>query len=169
MLWIQTYWRGAHKERIFCFPKEDTESDGGMGLKAIHPKPNLSKVAKEHKKFPYLLKELEIQYPNHVWVADITYLRLGDTFVYLVAILDLFSRKVLSWRISNTLDADFCVEALREAIDYTEYRKYSIQIRVANLQAKSLYLSLKVMKFKLAWIAKGERLTMFISNVFGAR
>jgi len=87
-----------------------------MGLKAISPKPNLSKPGKGHKVYPYLLRGLEITHPNHVWASDITYVKLGGSFGYLVAILDLFSRKVLTWRTSNTLDAGFCVEALKEAI-----------------------------------------------------
>ena len=77
----------------------------------------LSKARKEHKKYPYLLKDKIIRYPNQVWASDITYLRLPGGNAYLVVILDLYSRKVLSWRLSNTLDADFCVDALEEAIE----------------------------------------------------
>lgn len=88
-----------------------------FGLKAIYPKLNLSKARKEHYKYPYLLSGKVIHHPNQVWATDITYLKLPGGYVYLVAILDLFSRKVLSWRLSNSLDADFCVEALEEAIE----------------------------------------------------
>lgn len=88
-----------------------------MGLKAIYPKPNLSKPGKGHKVYPYLLRDLEIEYINQVWATDITYLKLNGSFVYLVAVIDLYSRKVLAWRLSNTADASFCVEALQEAID----------------------------------------------------
>lgn len=88
-----------------------------MGLKAIYPKPKLSKRCKGHKIYPYLLDGLKIEYTNQVWASDITYIKLNGAFVYLVAILDLFSRKVLSWRLSNTADAIFCVEALNEAIE----------------------------------------------------
>lgn len=87
-----------------------------FGLMAIYPKINLSKARKEHKKYPYLLSGKQISYPNQVWATDVTYIRLSGGFVYLVAILDLYSRKVLSWRLSNSMDADFCVEALEEAI-----------------------------------------------------
>ena len=87
-----------------------------FGLKAIYPKLNLSKARKNHKKYPYLLSGKIIRHPNQVWATDVTYIRLSGGFVYLVAILDLYSRKVLSWRLSNSLDADFCVEALEEAI-----------------------------------------------------
>lgn len=89
-----------------------------MGLEAIYPKPNLSKPCKEHKVYPYLLKNLVIQRPNQVWATDITYLRVGDGFAYLMAIMDLFSRFVLAWRVSNTMDVLFCKEALKDAFRY---------------------------------------------------
>ncbi len=88
-----------------------------FGLRAIYPKLNLSKARKEHKKYPYLLRNKVIRHPNQVWASDITYLKLPGGKAYLVVILDLYSRKVLSWRLSNTMDAGFCVEALEEAID----------------------------------------------------
>jgi putative transposase len=87
-----------------------------MGLVAVFPKPNLSKPHPENRIFPYLLRDLEILRPNQVWCADITYIRLRFGFAYLVAIIDWYSRYVLSWRLSNSLEADFCVEALQEAI-----------------------------------------------------
>lgn len=87
-----------------------------LGLEAICPRRNLSKPNKNHFIYPYLLKGLEITRPNQVWSADITYIRLGHGFAYLTAIIDWYSRYVLSWRLSNTLDADFCVAALREAL-----------------------------------------------------
>ena len=88
-----------------------------FGLRAIYARMNLSKRRQDHKVYPYLLRNKEIRYPNQVWASDITYLRLPGGHVYLVVILDLFSRKVLSWRLSNTLDTDFCIEALEEAIE----------------------------------------------------
>jgi len=87
-----------------------------MGIQAIFAGPKLSKSCAEHKKYPYLLRGLNIIRRNKVWATDITYIRCCGAFIYLVAILDLFSRKVLSWRISNTLDANFCIEALDEAL-----------------------------------------------------
>jgi len=87
------------------------------GLRAIFPKKSLSKARKEHQKYPYLLRGMKIWLPNQVWATDITYIKLTGGHVYLVAIIDLFSRKVLSWRISNTLDTEFCVSALNEAIE----------------------------------------------------
>ena len=88
-----------------------------MALKAIYPKVNLSKRNQSHKIYPYLLKNISIERVNQVWSADITYIRLTQGFVYLVAIIDWYSRYILSWKISNTLDAIFCIDALKEAIN----------------------------------------------------
>ena len=88
-----------------------------MGLEAIYPKPNLSKADAEHKKYPYLLRDLEINFPGHVWSTDITYIRLDGGFAYCTAIIDWYSRYVLSWKVSNTLDTGFCLEALEEALE----------------------------------------------------
>ena len=87
-----------------------------MGLEAIYPKPRLSKTRIENRKYPYLLKGISIERPNQVWSSDITYIRLIRGFVYLVAIMDWFSRYILSWAVSNTLDVYFCIEALEQAL-----------------------------------------------------
>ena len=87
-----------------------------MRLMPIYQKPNTSKAAKGHRIYPYLLGGLRVERPNQVRCADITYLPMHRGFLYLVAIMDWFTRKVLGWRISNTLEVDFCVEALNEAI-----------------------------------------------------
>jgi len=87
-----------------------------MGLKAIYRRPKTSKPAPGHKIYPYLLNGMQITRPNQVWAADITYIPMARGFLYLVAIIDWYSRYVLSWRLSNTLDADFCVDALEEAL-----------------------------------------------------
>lgn len=86
-----------------------------MGIVAIYPKPRTSVRTPEHKVYPYLLRRLKVNRPNQVWCADITYIPLGKGFAYLIAIMDWHSRAVLGWRISNTMDTDFCVEALRDA------------------------------------------------------
>ena len=88
-----------------------------MGLEGICPKRNLSQASKEHKIYPYLLRGLEIDHPDQVWCSDITYIRLRQGFVYLVAVMDWFSRYVLSWELSVTLDRDFCVRALDKALE----------------------------------------------------
>jgi putative transposase len=87
-----------------------------MGLMAIYQKPRTSKPHPQHKIYPYLLKGMDITHSNEVWCADVTYIPMRQGFLYLVAIMDWYSRKVLSWRLSNTMDADFCSEALREAL-----------------------------------------------------
>jgi len=87
-----------------------------MGLEAIYRRANTSRRHPRHPVFPYLLRGLVIDRPNQVWAADVTYIPMARGFVYLVAVIDWFSRRILSWRLSNSLTADFCVEALEEAI-----------------------------------------------------
>jgi putative transposase len=87
-----------------------------MGLQAIYKGPNTSKKHPQQRIYPYLMRKLAFTRPNQVWCSDITYIPVKNGFLYLVAIMDWATRKVLSWRLSNTLDASFCVEALEEAI-----------------------------------------------------
>jgi putative transposase len=87
-----------------------------MGLEAIYPKPRTTIAGAGHKIYPYLLRNVPVTRPNQVWSADITYVPLRSGFLYLMAILDWYSRYVLAWRLSNSLDADFCLEALEEAL-----------------------------------------------------
>lgn len=87
-----------------------------MGLEAIYKRPRTSQRHPQHPVYPYLLRKMQIDRPNQVWCADITYIPMRRGFLYLVAIMDWYSRKVLAWRLSNSMDADFCVEALKEAI-----------------------------------------------------
>ena len=89
-----------------------------MGIAAIYPKPRTSIPNKQHRKYPYLMKDMEVTGPNQAWCTDITYIRLEQGFVYLVAIMDWYSRRVLSWRLSNTMDTSFCIEALKEALQH---------------------------------------------------
>jgi len=88
-----------------------------MGIEAIYQKPNTSRRHPEHKVYPYLLRDLVIDRSNQVWCADITYIPLAKGFVYLVAVMDWFSRRVLAWRLSIGMDMAFCVEALQDAMD----------------------------------------------------
>jgi putative transposase len=88
-----------------------------MGIEAIYPKPRTSRPHPEHRVYPYLLRDLTIDRPNQVWATDITYVPMARGFMYLVAIMDWHSRKILAWRISNTLEPSFCVEALQEALE----------------------------------------------------
>ena len=111
--------RELEKESIISTVKRVRRLMKELGLKALSPKKLTSIPKKDHPVYPYLLKGKRIRYPNQVWATDITYLKLETGYVYLVAIMDLYSRKVLSWRISLSMDADFCVEALKDAL-----RKY---------------------------------------------
>ena len=107
--WLKSQNYGVNRKRVRRLMRV-------MGLKALYRRPRTSKPAPGHKIYPYLLGGIKITRPNQVWAADITYIPMARGFLYLVAIIDWYSRYVLSWRLSNTLDADFCVEALEEAL-----------------------------------------------------
>ena len=92
-----------------------------MGIEAIYPKKKTSQAHPNHKKYPYLLRGLSIEKPNQVWCSDVTYIRLNKSFVYLVAVMDWYSRYVLSWRLSNSLDVSFCIEALEDALMFNPF------------------------------------------------
>src|SRR5271157_450501 len=87
-----------------------------MGIEALYRRPNTSKPAPGHKIYPYLLRGLTIERPNHVWAMDITYIPMARGFVYLAAVVDWFSRRVLAWRLSISMEVDFCLEAVEEAL-----------------------------------------------------
>ena len=108
-VWLQRQGRTMSRKRVQRLMRT-------MGLRAIFRRPRTSQPAAGHKVYLYLLGGMEITRPNQVWAADITYIPMARGFLYLVAIMDWYSRYVLSWRLSNTLDADFCVEALEEAL-----------------------------------------------------
>lgn len=133
-----------------------------MGLIAVYPKKNLSKRNQEHKVYPYLLRDLAIVRPNHVWSSDITYIRLAQGFVYLAAIIDWYSRKVLSWKLSISLESEFCVVALEEAIE--KYGKPDIFNTDQGVQytSKSFTDVLKENDIKISMDGKGRAL----DNVF---
>lgn len=122
-IWLDNPARGARfiraelrKQGVFMSRKKIRALMIELGIKAVRPKRNLSKAAKEHKKYPYLLRNVKITRPNQVWSTDITYVRVGGSYVYLTAIIDWYSRKILSWRISNSLHNSFCIDALEEAL-----------------------------------------------------
>jgi putative transposase len=87
-----------------------------MGIEAVYRRPNTSKPAPDHKIYPYLLRGLTIDRPNQVWATDITYIPMARGFVYLCAVMDWFARRILAWRLSNTMEAEFCIEALEDAL-----------------------------------------------------
>ena len=89
-----------------------------MGIEGISPKRRTTLKAKGHRVYPYLLRNLRIERPNQVWCSDITYIPMRSGFLYLVAVMDWYSRYVLSWRLSNSMDVDFCVEALEDALQH---------------------------------------------------
>jgi putative transposase len=136
-----------------------------MGLMPIYQKPNTSRPAKGHKIWPYLLRGLRVDRPNQVWAADITYLPMRRGFLYLVAIMDWFTRKVLAWRISNTLEADFCVEVLSEAV-----HKFGVP-EIMNTDQGSQFTSfawtdrLRRMGARISMDGKGR----FLDNIFVER
>ena len=87
-----------------------------MGIAAIHCKPNIGRRNPAHKIYPYLLRNLTIMRPNHVWAMDITYIPMAKGLVYLAAVMDWATRRVLGWRVSNSMETDFCIESVEEAI-----------------------------------------------------
>ncbi len=89
-----------------------------MDLRALYPRQRTSQPGNGHKIYPYLLRDLTVEYANQAWATDICYIPMAKGFMYLVAIMDWYSRRVLSWRVSNTLDTDFCIEALEEALQH---------------------------------------------------
>lgn len=136
-----------------------------MGLVAIYPKPNTSKACKEHKIYPYLLTGLVINKPGMVWATDITYVRLRHGFAYLVAVIDWYSRKVLSWKLSNTMDTSFCTEALHEAISLHGAPEYFNTDQGAQFTAEEFTAILKANGIKISMDGKGRA----IDNVFTER
>jgi len=88
-----------------------------MGIYAIYPKPNLSKPCKDHKKFPYLLKNMAINFSNQVWAVDITYIPMGKSHMYLIGIIDWYSRFIVGWKLADTLEATYVVAAVKEAME----------------------------------------------------
>jgi putative transposase len=136
-----------------------------MGLESVAPKPNTSKPNEEHPVYPYLLRGLTIDRPNQVWAADITYIPLARGFAYLVAIMDWASRRVLSWRLSNTLDASFCAEALREALSRFGRPEIFNSDQGSQFTAKDFTDVLRAADVKISMDGKGR----CIDNVFVER
>jgi len=136
-----------------------------MGIVAVYPKKNLSRANQAHRVYPYLLRNLNIDRPNQVWATDITYLPMARGFVYLVAVIDWYSRRVLSWRLSNTLDSQFCVDALEDAI-----AKYGVP-EIFNTDQGSQFTSeeftgvLKREEIQISMDGKGR----WLDNVFVER
>ena len=139
-----------------------------MGLQAIYPGPRTSTSHPQHKKYPYLLRGLSITRPNQVWSADITYVPMPTGFMYLVAVMDWFSRFVLAWQLSNTLDGLFCLDALRLRLDARGNPTSSTPIRARSSPPTSSPANWKPLTSASAWMAVAARLTTSSSNACGA-
>ena len=133
-----------------------------IGIQTLYPKRKTTVANKKHKVYPYLLRNVDVVYPNKAWAVDITYIPMAKGFVYVVAIIDWYSRKVLSWRLSNTMDTYFCLEALEEAID--KYGKPEIFNSDQGSQFTSEIFTgkLKEHNIKISMDGKGR----WIDNVF---
>lgn len=133
-----------------------------MGLVSLAPKPNTSLGNKTHKVYPYLLRNKTINQPNQVWCTDITYIRLKGGFVYLVAIMDWYSRKVLSWELSNTMDCSFCISALERAIRLHGRPEIFNSDQGSQFTSESFTAVLKNNEIKISMDGKGR----WMDNVF---
>ena len=136
-----------------------------MGIAALYPKANTSRPGKGHKIYPYLLKGLTIDRPNQVWATDISYIPMAKGFVYVVAIMDWYSRRVLSWRVSNSMDADFCVDALEEAISRYGAPDIFNTDQGAQFTSDAFTGALKAADIQISMDGKGR----WVDNVFVER
>jgi len=133
-----------------------------MGIRSTAPQKKTSQPNKAHKVYPYLLRDLTINRPNQVWCTDITYIPMRKGFLYLVAIMDWYSRKVLSWRLSNTMNADFCVDALAEALANHGQPEIFNSDQGAQFTSTEFTKVLKEQKIKISMDGKGR----WMDNVF---
>lgn len=133
-----------------------------MGIEAIYQKPNTSRKHPEHKIYPYLLSGLTIDQANQVWCADITYIPMAKGFVYLVAVMDWFSRRVLAWRLSITMETDFCVEALQEAMSRFGKPEIFNTDQGVQFTADDFIKTLLAQDVKISMDGKGR----FMDNIF---
>ena len=135
-----------------------------MGLEAVFPKPNTSKPHPDHPVYPYLLRGVNVNRTNQVWSMDITYIRLKRGFVYLAVVMDWKSRYVLSWKISNTLTSDFCVEALKEALTYGTPEIFNTD-QGSQFTSEEFVRVLKDRKIQISMAGRGRAL----DNIFVER
>ncbi len=156
--WLQAENHDINRKRVQRLMRQ-------MDIAALYPKKGTSRPGKGHKIYPYLLKGLKIDRPNQVWATDITYLPMANGFVYLVAIMDWYSRKVLSWRLSNTMDTAFCVEALEEAIAHYGSPKIFNTDQGAQFTSDAFTAVLKAHAIQISMDGKGR----WVDNVFVER
>ena len=156
--WLQDEGFAVNRKRVQRLMRQ-------MGIAALYPKANTSRPGKGHKIYPYLLKGLEIDRPNQVWATDICYVPMARGFVYVVAIMDWFSRKVLAWRVSNTMDADFCIDALEEAISRYGAPEIFNTDQGAQFTSEAFTGTLKAAGIRISMDGKGR----WVDNVFVER
>jgi len=135
-----------------------------MGLQAVYPKRKLSQPGQGHIIYPYLLRGVEIVYPGQVWGADITYIRMRKGFIYLAAVMDWYSRYVLSWEVSITLDTEFCVSALKKALDSSRPEIFNTD-QGAQFTSKRFVDELKVHEIRISMDGRGR----MADNIFVER
>jgi putative transposase len=137
-----------------------------MGLRAFYPGPKTSDHAREALIYPYLLRDIVVTTPNQVWQADITYLKLGCGVMYLVALVDLRSRYIVGWRLSNTLDADFCIAALMDALSIARPAIINTD-QGCQFTSKEWIGLLKCHRIQISMTGKGRSRTTFTLNGYG--
>ncbi len=156
--WLQDEGFAVNRKRVQRLMRQ-------MGITALYPKANTSRPGKRHKIYPYLLKGLAIDRPNQVWAADICYVPMARGFVYVVAIMDWYSRKVLAWRVANTMDTEFCVEALEEAISRYGAPEIFNTDQGAQFTSEAFTGTLKAAGIRISMDGKGR----WVDNVFVER
>lgn len=133
-----------------------------LGIQAIYPTKRTTIPGKGHKIYPYLLRNIQVTYPDQVWCTDITYIPMAKGFLYLVVIMDWYSRKVLSWRLSNTMDVGFCIEALEEALQHYDKPKIFNSDQGSQFTSQPFAQVLLDNKIDISMDGKGR----WIDNVF---
>ena len=156
--WLQDEGFAVNRKRVQRLMRQ-------MGITALYPKANTSRPGKGHKIYPYLLKGLEIDRANQVRATNICYIPMARSFVYVVAIMDWYSRKVLAWRVSNTMDTDFCVEALGEAISSYGAPEIFNTDQGAQFTSEAFTGALKAAGVSISMDGKGR----WVDNVFVER
>ncbi len=153
-VWLRSQGHVVNRKRVARLMRK-------MGLAAIYPKPKPSGIAKPSKMYPYLLKGLSIIRPNQVWATDITYIRLTRGFVYLVAVMDWFSRYVLSWELSNSLDVYFCLSALERALSQLRPLIFNND-QGSQFTSDAFTARLQAAQIAISWDGRGS----YFDNIF---
>lgn len=150
----------------FCGRKKVRRAMRMLEIEAKYPKPKTSRANPKHKKYPYLLRNMEITMPNQVWCSDITYIRVKHGWAYMVAILDWATRRVLSWRLSNSMDSSFCVEALNDALEQYPTPEYFNTDQGSQFTSEDFIGCLKNSNIKISMDGKGRALDNVIVERF---